>query len=199
MKAKTAEKYQLISIILTIILGFFNPVAQAFNLPEQPAASPAVSITKSVQIVQVVNSPAAPKVLSAPEESSSGRTVFSCSEPQSFVYSLVQGQAGINLNQPASCFRLSVGQPSALPKLSVTEGLKSNSRVVVQVLPSVFFVAFHFHPLKPLEGSPAQVPAVAAFLVALFVFSYRATNAKNKFRQFIISKIAPPGLLVMRC
>jgi hypothetical protein len=170
---------------LVVPAGVF---AGSLSVPD-PAPKSAVAATQIIRVASVN-----PKQTVIPQSSLASR----CSAAISASASLVQNFGAINLNQPASCFKL-VRDPklAALPALTVV-AMHPFARIIVsnqnRIAESPLFV-----PISAGQNAALPVLVFAAASVILFEEKKSIQKAAIRLSKRIIQSLNIHQLGVLRC
>ncbi len=186
-----------ISIMLVIILAPFEQAV--FEVPVVLAADNSAQTTQAVANVTVV----ALKNSSTVVFNKSSQTAFlECLPASVMVGGLIQNTAALNLNQPASCFKLSLTQPEVAQSLTVKPLMGNSGNVKLKVIASASILT-RFNVASSLPFSqPAVAPLTVVFAIVLVAVIFRSAHVGRKQptrRLFYGKSITLEQLSMFRC
>ncbi len=200
MKAKIVFKNYLCLLLIVVfgIVGPLNNIAGAKSSGSDFSNSVAAYSVRTIQVVEVANTaPNHTMVSVANSENASG--AVGCMTAKFYGDNSVQGQSIMNLNQPASCFRLVAGFSNSTQKVSVTTVSLIKSMVVVATWPVQTIVSFRLNsaPAQPVPSIPTQ--AYVFIVVVLAGFGVKKLARKINQKSSFVNMQNFGLLMVMRC
>ena len=193
MKLKAKQIFSL-AVVGALFLGNFF----YFSITSGKAETSA-SLAQSYKInIMVTEAQTASNIL--PQVfGGSGSSAIDCTAPFVAPGNLVQGQAVINLNQPGSCFNLSVTElPRFGPSLSVEPFIRVVSRIIV--LPQTKISSAYELPLsRPSRTSSAIPIPLTAGIIFYFGIGLVFVRTRKKLLETIRKNLSLEQSQIMRC
>ena len=188
----------LLLIVAFGIAGPFNNIVGAKSSDESFSNATATYATKTIQVVEVSN-PVPNNTVVSVANSANVSGAVGCLAAKFTGSNSVQNQSVMNLNQPASCFRLVIGISSSPQKVSVLTASPIKTMVVVATWPVQTVISFRLNslPTEPASSIPAQV--FAFITVVMAGFGARKIIQKLNQNKSFINTVNLGSLMVMRC
>lgn len=192
---------KLLHSALIIAIGIISPVAgMAVSLNETELANRDVMAheAKTMQVIKVKpQSQSQPSVNVASPAFSSDSA--GCAALKPAPDKAVQGQPVVNLNQPASCFKLMMGSLPDTQKISIAARSPLKSSVVVAAWPVQIFQPNKFHsvPVSPAKSIPVLVYGFTAAI--MLYLGIKIADRKINPELFALLSARNNLFVVMRC
>lgn len=186
---------------LAAVLAIFLPISGIFlNLaaasPSGPLAGQPVRAPRVIKVVQAM-----PVYELAPTLTAASVAIGAeCLAVGGSVGNGIQGQANVNLNQPANCFSLvdHMALAKTLPKISVSGLLYQNVKISVLTLPGTVIKFLNSAHLP--KDFPAAIPAAAALVLVYAVIASQIKRSALKFSAAPIFVAEPANaFVILRC
>ena len=198
MKANRTIYKSFLAVFLAIILPLSGNflIFEAAASPSQPLSSQSVQPPNVIKVVQAM-----PAFEIAPTLRAATAAIGAeCLAVGESVGNGIQGQAIVNLNQPANCFSLveHAALAKALPKISVSGLLYQNVKISVLTLPGTVIKFLNSAHLP--KDFPAAIPAAAALVLVYGVIAFQIKRSILKFSAAPIFAAEPANeFVILRC
>ncbi len=200
MKSKFHFK-KILHLAIVLVIGVISPVssmAVTFNETEWANSNTMAYQAKITQVIKV-NSQTQRQPLINVVSSSFSTDLAGCAVLKETAGRVVQGQSFVNLNQPASCFKLVMGSLPNAQEISIAVQTPLKSSVVVATWPVQIFQPNKF---RPAPVSPTKlIPLLAYGFTAPIMLNLGIKIASRKINQELLTGFHQKSNLfeVMRC
>ncbi len=199
MKLNSALNKILYSAVI-LAIGVISPLSNVAGAATvfSPENMTSTYRAKSTQVITVKSEPQ--NLSSIKVEHSEFVTGSSeCTLFKSSAGNSVQSQPIMNLNQPASCFRVVLGSVASAQKIFTVTQVLLAATVVVVAWPAQTIAPNKLSPTSAPVGQAVPVAVYGVVMAIMISFGIKLITRKNKLDLGVILPVQNRLLMVMRC